>query len=272
MPELWPVYEQLDQLLQHDPLFGNFLTLYNPPAYIAGCSQGVWAGSPAVLLRNYDFPSQFWDAEVMMSCWNSTRVIALTDCVWGVLDGINEHGLAVSLSFGGRSVKGDGFGATLVLRYILEFCTNVEQAVSVLQRVPIYMPYNITLLDAAATCRTVMVSPDQESQVLETAFATNHQMAEDPRHMDFLPDSRTRAQFLAARLSDPNETLSHLKSLFLQPPLYRSAHDTQGWGTLYSACYCPAQGSVELFWPGHTLHKSFDNFSDEELSIERPDY
>ena len=272
MPELWPVYQQLLQSLDQDPLIADFLPLYNPPAFITGCSQGVWPGPPAVLLRNYDFPAQLWDAELLMSCWNGTRVIALSDCLWGVLDGMNEHGLVVSLSFGGRNVKGDGFAATLVLRYILEFCTSVAEAVEVLKRVPIYMPYNITLLDASGDGRTVMVSPDQGCLVSNAAYATNHQMNSDPQHMEFLPDSRTRAQFLSTRLSDRNETLPHLKELFLQPPLYRKAQDSRGWGTLYSACYYPLEGRIELFWPGSAMSKSFDHFSDEELVINLPGY
>ena len=272
MPELLPLYEQLVSLLDHDPLVPDFLALYNPPAFIAGCSQGVWAGPPAVLLRNYDFPARLWDAEVMLTCWNGTRVIAVSDCVWGVLDGINEHGLAVSLSFGGRSVRGDGFAATLALRYLLEFCTDVAEAVAVLQRVPIYMPYNITLLDASDNRCTVMVSPDQGCQVIKAAYATNHQMTSHPEHMEFLPDSKTRAQFLSARLSDPNETLSHLKDLFLQPPLYRTDKDARGWGTVYSACYCPSEGTIELFWHGREMIKSFDHFTDEEVTVNIPGY
>jgi predicted choloylglycine hydrolase len=272
MPELLPVYEQLRALLPDDPLIARFLTLYNPPAFIAGWSQGVWPGPPAVLLRNYDFPARLWDAEVTMTGWNGTRVIGMSDCAWGLLDGINEHGLTGSLSFGGRSVRGDGFAVTLVLRYVLEFCSSVPEAVAVLRRVPINMAYNITLVDASGDCRTVMVSPDQGCQVIDLPYATNHQLSSHPQHMEFMPDSRTRAAFLSTRLSDPNETLPHLKALFMQPPLYRAVRDAQGWGTLYSACYCPLEGSAEFFWPGQSMSKSFDAFGDEELLIQFPGY
>jgi predicted choloylglycine hydrolase len=48
------------------------------------------------------------------------EVIAMGDGLWGVLDGINEDGLAVSLTFGGRRVLGDGFGIPLIMRYVME--------------------------------------------------------------------------------------------------------------------------------------------------------
>ena len=52
----------------------------------------------------------------------------MSDCLWGLLDGMNDAGLAVSLTFGGRPVLGDGFGIPLVMRYVLETCEDVAEA------------------------------------------------------------------------------------------------------------------------------------------------
>ena len=52
----------------------------------------------------------------------------MSDCLWGLLDGMNDAGLAVSLAFGGRRVLGDGFGIPLVVRYVLETCATVDEA------------------------------------------------------------------------------------------------------------------------------------------------
>src|SRR6185436_2580738 len=95
-----------------------------PTPYLTGCSQAVWTrrGEPPTLVRNYDYHPELCEGTLLLSAWHGTRVIAMSDCLWGVVDGINEHGLAVSLSFGGRQVVGDGFGIPLVLRYALEFC------------------------------------------------------------------------------------------------------------------------------------------------------
>ena len=53
-------------------------------------------------------------------------MLGTSDLLWGLLDGMNEDGLAVSLTFGGRQDVGDGFGIPLVLRYVLETCATVE--------------------------------------------------------------------------------------------------------------------------------------------------
>ena len=58
----------------------------------------------------------------------------MSDCLWGLLDGMNDAGLAVSLTYGGRRVLGHGFGIPLVLRYLLETCDNVRDASRVLKR------------------------------------------------------------------------------------------------------------------------------------------
>ena len=59
----------------------------------------------------------------------------MSDCLWGLLDGINDSGLAVSLTFGGRKDVGDGFAIPLVVRYVLETCDTVAEARAALARV-----------------------------------------------------------------------------------------------------------------------------------------
>ena len=51
----------------------------------------------------------------------------MSDCLWGLLDGMNDRGLAVSLTFGGRPDVGDGFAIPLVVRYVLETCDDVAR-------------------------------------------------------------------------------------------------------------------------------------------------
>ena len=57
MPELVPIYERLVELAGGDELAARLLSLYRPPGFVVGCSQGAWtrAGGP-VLVRNYDYP------------------------------------------------------------------------------------------------------------------------------------------------------------------------------------------------------------------------
>ena len=42
MPELVPTYERLVELAGGDELAARFLSLYRPPGFVVGCSQGAW--------------------------------------------------------------------------------------------------------------------------------------------------------------------------------------------------------------------------------------
>lgn len=139
MPELLPMWERLSGLAGGGDQESRLLSLYRPTPYLSGCSQAVWTRGEPVLVRNYDYHPGYCEGAILLSAWHGTKVIAQTDCLWGVLDGIDEKGLAVSLAFGGRQVVGDGFGIPLVLRYILEFVETTKDAREVLRRVPSHM-------------------------------------------------------------------------------------------------------------------------------------
>ena len=76
-----------------------------------------------VLVRNYDLDPNLNEGLILHSNWNARKVIATSEFLWGVADGMNDAGLALSLVFGGRKVLGDGFGIPLILRYALEVCS-----------------------------------------------------------------------------------------------------------------------------------------------------
>lgn len=266
MPELMPTYFKLLELTGGGDQAARFLSLYQPTNYMSGCSQAVWTRDSPFLVRNYDYSSKLWEGKLWHTAWNGKRVIAMSDCLWGVLDGMNENGLAISLAFGGRKAIGDGFGIPLILRYILEFCETTADAIAVLRRVPSHMVYNVTVLDKSGAYATVFVSPDREMVVSRRALATNHQDRVDwPEHANATA-SLDRAHVLSLRLNDPNETRERFTSRFLEPPLYQTKHD-QGWGTLYTATYEPLADHLSCRWPGYCLDFDFDHFAEQSLVI-----
>ena len=103
-------------------------------------------GGPA-LVRNYDWDYRLFDGVVARTAYTGRPVLGMLDCLWGLLDGVNDSGLAVSLTFGGRPQVGEGFGVPMVIRYVLEVCGTTDEAVRVLRRVPVHMSYNVTVLD-----------------------------------------------------------------------------------------------------------------------------
>ena len=260
MPELVPTFERLVELAGGGDTVARFLGHYRPPPYIAGCSQAVWPDPRRpVLVRNYDYSPDLCEATLLMTRWNGRQVIAMGDCLWGALDGMNDAGLAVSLAFGGRRAVGDGFGMPLILRYVLEFCETAGEAVRALERIPTHMSYNVTLLDASGQIRTVFVAPDRAPVTRSLPVATNHQGRVEWRTHAEATHSLERESFLISRLADTEETDHGFVRSFLSDPLYSTAY-RRGFGTLYSSCYRPKSGEMALFWPGVTLRQSFAEF------------
>jgi predicted choloylglycine hydrolase len=249
MPEFVPTWQRLVELAGGDEDAARFLTFWSPPPYLAHCSQAVLLDDEdPVLIRNYDLDPALNEATILHSAWKGRRVIGSMEAIAGLADGINDRGLALSLTFGGRQVVGPGFGIPLILRYILEICEDTEEAVEVLRRVPSHMAYNVTLLDRQGAHATVLVAPDRPTIVTRELAATNHQLhVEWPEQARF---SRTveRKRCLDRLLAHPELKPPALVEAFLTPPLFSTDH-ARGFGTIYTAAYRPCEGSMVLHWP-----------------------
>jgi predicted choloylglycine hydrolase len=271
MPELVPVWSRLVELAGGGDGAARMLALYDPPPLVSGCSQAV-LGGPApvpVLVRNYDFAPHLFEGTIWHTALRGRGVIGMSDCLWGVLDGVNDAGLAVSLAFGGRRARGPGFGIAIVIRYLLETCATTADAVSVLDRMPIQGAYNVTLLDAAGAAATAYVAADRRPRIVATGAATNHQHAvEWPEHAR---ETRTleRERHLLALLERPGLTPAELADAFLEPPLYSTAYG-DGFGTLYTAVHSPTEGAVEYRWPGLAWRQSFAAFEEGTRVVRLP--
>ncbi len=266
MPEIVPTYEKLCELAGGSDLAARFLSFYCPPAYLSGCSQAIWRGETPLLVRNYDYSPRLCDGVILHTRWTGTDVVAQTDCLWGVLDGINEHGLAVSLTFGGRRIVGVGFGVPILLRYVLEICTTAAEAADVLRRVPTHMAYNVTVLDAADDFFTAHLGPDREPVIERTAVATNHQSRVEWSQHARATATVERERFLLQRLTLRNESSDRFIGAFMRPPLYSVAYD-RGFGTLYTAVYVPRTGMAEYRWPGAVWRLPIGSFSERSLVV-----
>jgi predicted choloylglycine hydrolase len=263
MPELMPAYERVVELAGGGDLAARMLSLYKPPPYLAACSQGVWNrdGSP-LLVRNYDYaPSRF--EGIIWSTALVKRVIGMSDCLWGLLDGMNEDGFALSLTFGGRRVLGDGFGIPIVTRYLLETCSTVEDARAVLARLPYSLSHNLTLVDASGTVLTAYLSPDREPIFRLFPAATNHQGIVEWPEQAKATRTIEREQTIVGLLNDPAVDAQVFIDSFLRAPLFSTSY-ANGFGTLYTASYRPASGVASFIWPSRTWTHAFDAFEPGE--------
>ena len=187
--------------------------------------------------------------------------------MWGALDGINEHGLSVSLAYGGNDVVGKGFGITLVVRYILEFCKNTNEAIQVLKRIPVNMAYNVTLVDAWNNVSTAILSPIEKPKITSSPFAVNQQGKFDLSTYAIFSNSSEREQVLSEILFDPLVSIESFVEAFAYEPLF-SRDYKNNFGTLYTAIYKPFLRACEFRYPGPIkIFQSFDNFIEYDINV-----
>jgi len=264
-PELIHLYTHLCELAGNSDLASRFLSMYCPPPYMSGCSQVAWTKDQPALIRNYDYSPLYFEGVVMKTNWLKP-IIGMSDCTWGLLDGINADGLSASLTFGGRKITGKGFGIPLVLRYCLETCSTTQEALDKLVTIPVHMAYNVTLLDKDLNYATIYFVPGQANQIHYVPVGTNHQ--EEITWPDYAAMTRTveRRNILEFAVMNPLENYQTMVQKFLHEPLYNTAFE-KAFGTLYTAAYHPQQQSVNYFWPGKELAQSFDNFTPGKMGI-----
>lgn len=260
MPELVPLWETLIDAVggADGDLVARFLALYCPPPYLSGCSQAAWTRAPyPLLVRNYDYVPELWEARLWQTRWLGHGVLGMSDCLWGLLDGINDDGLAVSLAFGGSRTVGIGFGIPLILRYVLQTCATTREAVGKLCTIPCNMAYNVTLIDADGRFETVHLAPDRPATVTHHRVATNHQGRVEWSAHAIATASVDRFRTLCGRIRNNDETAERFLRRFLEPPLFVGA-GPQTWRTLYTAVYLPHRRSLSLLWPDGYLQRDLN--------------
>ena len=248
MPELERMIDQLAETMPDDHILHEFLTFWCPPRYLTNCSQAASAdASGPYLLRNYDLDPTLNELTLLRSDWRGKKVIGMVDGLSGLSDGINEHGLAISLSFGGRLVVGRGFGVPIIIRYILEVCTDVQDAIEVLRLVPCHMSYNLTLTDRTGKVVTAFVAPDRPPMFRSQNWATNHQLGVELIGHGRFSATLERAEILKTTLSGMPISADDLKQVFLSKPVFTTNYE-QGFGTVFTSLYRPDNSSLELMF------------------------
>jgi len=265
MPELVPTWERLVELAD-DETAAAMLTLWSPPAVLPGCSQAVLIEDEPLLVRNYDFRPDMFERVVMSTQLEGRRVIGSSDCLWGLVDGMNDAGLAVSIALGGRRKVAEGFGIPLVVRYLLEVCATRGDVRNALHGMPVAMAYNVTVVDASGDAATFFVSPEERPEEYDARVATNHRgrVPEDPLHAARV-HSVERKDYLERALEHRLDQEGLIRA-FLRAPLYNDRY-AHGFGTLYTAAYRPTRGVVDYLWPTSTWRRDYDSPSGSHEAV-----
>jgi predicted choloylglycine hydrolase len=262
MPELLESHDRRVALFDGDPAVAQHVSYWGGPPLFSGCSVLALPGPPATLLRSYDFTEAFFDALICRTKWTGKRVLAMCEGAGGCNDGINEDGLAAALTFGGRFAHGLGFAVPMLVRYVLETCATVGQAVTALQRLPSAGVQNIILQDRSGASAVVYLRPDGPTGVSYEPMVTNHQEIPPPTGGDS-SQSATRKACLARLRNDPPDKAFQA---FMDPPLHHA--DFSRWfGTLYTARYEPGSGRASYHWKAGAWEQSMDRFEEGRRAV-----
>jgi predicted choloylglycine hydrolase len=261
MPELAPVHAKLTRLAGGSDRAARFLSTWCPPSYLGGCSLAVATSRDDIrLVRNYDLSPDLNEGLLFHSAWTGRRVMGMVEFLWGLSDGINDAGLSIALAYGGRQETGRGFGITTILRYVLETCETVPQALRVLQRVPSHMPYNVVVADASGAAASVEMYAGGGAKVQPRLVATNHQTDGSTPDRGAFTRTFERSKHLNGVLSE-GAAPATLVGQFTQAPLKQDRY-AEGFGTLFTAEYEPLRGQMTLHWDGEVWAQSLDAFEE----------
>ena len=256
MPELIGTYDRLVSLAGGSDRAARFLSTWCPPSYLGGCSLAAVSDQDDVrLVRNYDLSPELNEGLLLRTQWTGRAVMGMVEFLWGLSDGINDAGLSLALAYGGRSETSDGFGITTILRYVLETCDTVEEAIATLRRVPSHMAYNVVLADAAGRTASVELAPGGGISIMPKAIATNHQSKGNAAERPGFTQTVERLAHLKALQASPRGLGKH----FLTKPLRQDRY-TEGFGTLFTAEYDTKARSLLLSMNGERWHQHLDAF------------
>lgn len=163
-------------------------------------------------------------------------------------DGVNEYGLAVGLTFIHPIKIKPGFNAGMLVRCLLETCKSTNEAVKVLQTLPIGSPQTITLADpsgnlAVVECncdKTVIIKPETDKPYV---YTTNHFNSYEMQAYQYRGEdgsySRLRYETLShAFQTQPDGSLNFAKDLLSGKKGFLCQYDRQkGLDTVWSSIY-----------------------------------
>lgn len=233
---------------------------------------GITSERKPLLARNYEFSHEAEDFCLIKTAVKGKYTHMGTSVLnFGRDDGLNEHGLAVTMSSCGfpvgalpymRAPKLKGLQFWAVVRALLENCKNAAEALSYLKEMPIAYNLNMIVMDKegnAALFETLdghrvakEISPDSQEQML---YATNHAVLPELKSMEpqAMAHSAIRYRYIKEQLAYKNNiTKEALKEMLLAkyPDGLCCHYYEEFFGTTKSMVISPADGTIDLCWGG----------------------
>lgn len=240
-----------------------------------GCSQLAIRKSadyqgPSALIRNYDFDLGTEDfAVVNYQIESRYRFVGTSMMTFGVDSGINEHGLAVSMSACGPPVgvfkkpQTTGLRFWIAIRLLLETCQTAEEARNMLDALPLGDNVSYVCLDRSDNMllyqtidgiRDARIITKQENEY--SLHVTNHPVL--TKTIQTFPfaahNSLVRYLLLTDYLSAPKaKNLTEIKTIYTTPypqGLYCTFY-ADYFGTTKTVILYPDECKLEICWCGY---------------------
>lgn len=177
--------------------------------------------------RNSDFIIEL--EHLYDSCYykikNSYSFIGNTTAFTEIEDGINEYGLSAGLTFVYPKIRKPGLNSGFLIRYILEKCKTVKEAIMKLKKIPIASAQVITLADKAGNMVVVECNPKKikiiypeknKNFVVSTNNFYSLEMKEfrNPKELDdWQSDERYKTVYIALLENENNCSFEFVKDL-----------------------------------------------------------
>ena len=136
----------------------------NIPVEIRGCTAFAFSKNGRMIYgRNNDLPPYLRQGSKseIYSPTNGNRFNITTSSFINGEEGLNEHGLAVAMTFVMTELKAiqPGFNSCFVVRYLLEKAANADEALSLLMDLPIASNCNILVADKSGSMAVIECTP-----------------------------------------------------------------------------------------------------------------
>ncbi|GAB2567881.1 C45 family autoproteolytic acyltransferase/hydolase [Gracilibacillus alcaliphilus] len=242
----WPI----DRVLLE---FGGYRSTLTP----SGCS--ILSGKD-FLVRNYDYHPKTYDGcyTVYQPTDKGNAVIGVTQKVTGRSDGMNDKGLAMGYTFAHRKRPGDGFVCNMIGRLILETCTDIAEAVSLLKNIPHRGSFNYVLFDKRHEESTIVETSPRKVAVRNGSACTNHFQLLTEENRYYLEDSKRRLESIAERQVSPLSGEEAFQLLNGTEHGVFSKLYGQWAGTIHTSAYFPTKLETWFALGGDRTPVSFD--------------
>jgi predicted choloylglycine hydrolase len=236
-------------------------------------NQHIYAG------RSYEWNHNEEDLKLFTTRVKGTaRHIGFSCLLFGRHDGINEHGLLVSMTGGGIfgvRFKHRGPMFWLVIRFLLDWCTSVNDALERLESIPIAGYFSLMLVDKHDNAAIVEFADGQMSvqritsdDVEPYVFSVNHYRQTRTREFNSLNCGIiAHSQIRETLITDwyatqiPKISKKTIQTLFAaQHPQGLCNHFyNDGFGTLWSMIFDVTKSRVDVCFgaPTHNKYRSF---------------